>query len=239
MNREYHKWYSPHLGRDMEFLLFGHGGRPIFVFPTSMGRFYQYEDFKMIDTLGGRIESGEIQLLCADSVDEESWYNRRIPVRDRALRHNAYEAYILNELLPWYADRNGRVHDNLCVTGTSFGAYHAVNFGFKHPDRVQRIVAMSGAYSLGFLLSGGGDQEQYFNSPLDYVPNLHDDWYLSQMRRQEIILAAGSDDICRASTQQLSDELWAKAVPHWLDIWAGAWHDWPIWRDMAIKFLHG
>ena len=43
MNREYHKWYSPHLGREMEFLLFGHAGRPILVFPTSMGRYFQNE----------------------------------------------------------------------------------------------------------------------------------------------------------------------------------------------------
>ncbi len=32
MNREYHKWYSPSLGRDMELLLYGHGGTPMLVF---------------------------------------------------------------------------------------------------------------------------------------------------------------------------------------------------------------
>jgi len=29
MNREYHKWYSSRLGRDMELLVFGHGGLPV------------------------------------------------------------------------------------------------------------------------------------------------------------------------------------------------------------------
>ena len=37
MNREYHKWYSPRLGRDMELLVFGHAGLPVLVFPTSGG----------------------------------------------------------------------------------------------------------------------------------------------------------------------------------------------------------
>ncbi|MGD8805869.1 MAG: esterase, partial [Chloroflexota bacterium] len=26
MKREYHRWYSPSLGRDMELLIFGHAG---------------------------------------------------------------------------------------------------------------------------------------------------------------------------------------------------------------------
>ena len=43
MNREYHKWYSNALRRDMELLIFGHSGIPLLVFPTSMGRFFDYE----------------------------------------------------------------------------------------------------------------------------------------------------------------------------------------------------
>ena len=44
MNREYHRWYSPSLERDMELLVFGHSGARTLVFPTSMGRFFQWED---------------------------------------------------------------------------------------------------------------------------------------------------------------------------------------------------
>jgi esterase/lipase superfamily enzyme len=153
------------------------------------------------------------------------------------MRHNAYEQYIIQELLPWFADRNWGVRDNLVATGASFGAYHAVNFSFRHPELVKKIVAMSGAYSLKFLIHGDWNQEEYFNSPLDYVPNLHDDWYLSRMRGQEIILATAWDDICLDATRAMSQALWDKAVPNLLDIWNG-WHDWPLWRDMAVKFLY-
>ena len=51
MNREHHKWYSPALHRDMELLVFGHAGVPMIVFPTSMGRFYDYEDRNMIKVI--------------------------------------------------------------------------------------------------------------------------------------------------------------------------------------------
>src|SRR5438309_1523809 len=44
MRRDYIKWYSPSLHRDMELLAFGERGFPFVVFPTSGGRFYEYED---------------------------------------------------------------------------------------------------------------------------------------------------------------------------------------------------
>ena len=44
MNREYHKWFSPSLGRDMELLIFGDAGEPVIFFPTRTAHFYDYED---------------------------------------------------------------------------------------------------------------------------------------------------------------------------------------------------
>jgi len=237
MHREYHKWYSPHLYRDMELLLFGWSGRPVIAFPTSLGRFFQNEDASLIGTLAEKFDRGWLQMICVDAIDGESWYNRGISPRDRALRHNQYEQYLIHEVIPFFYERNRLVTSELNMAGASFGAYHSVNFAFRHPDMVRRIVAMSGAFSLEFLARSGYDAEVYFNSPLDYLPNLHDDWYLSRMRQQEIILPVGSEDICRASTEALSRDLWAKAVPNNLDLWGGAWHDWPWWKLMALKYL--
>jgi esterase/lipase superfamily enzyme len=221
----------------MELLLFGTGGRPVIAFPTSMGRFYQNEDFSLIRTLGDRIDAGALHIVCVDSVDSESWYNRSLPAAGRAERHRQYEQYLIEEVIPFFRQRNGNVDHDLNLTGASFGAYHAINFGFRHPDLVRRMVAMSGAYSLQSLIRADYDTQVYFNSPVDYLPNLHDDWYLSRMRQQDIVLAAGSEDICAGSTRQLSTELWAKAVPNYLDIWDGAWHDWPWWKLMVLKFF--
>ena len=41
VQRDYIREHSRALGRDMELLHFGHAGRPLLVFPTSMGRFYR------------------------------------------------------------------------------------------------------------------------------------------------------------------------------------------------------
>src|SRR4051794_9367974 len=41
MRRDYVKWHSPSLHRDMELLAYGERGFPVVVFATSGGRFYE------------------------------------------------------------------------------------------------------------------------------------------------------------------------------------------------------
>ena len=77
MYREYGSWQSPSLGRTMEFLWFGKFGRPVMLFPTSAGRFFENEDFKLTDSLADKVDAGEIQLVLVDTVNNESWYNKR------------------------------------------------------------------------------------------------------------------------------------------------------------------
>ena len=236
MNREYHKGYSQELHRDMEMLVFGQAGTPILVFPTSMGRFFEYEDRGMIGVLAGKIEGGEWQVFCPDAIDTESWYNKSAHPRIRVLRHLQYERYILHELLPYLRWRNPS--PQLTVTGCSFGGYHAVNFSLKHPDIVSACVSMSGAFDIHQFLDGYYDDDAYFNCPQDYVPNMDDDWYLSRYRQMKIVLASGEWDMCLDQNVKLSAMLNGKAVPNWLDIWGDhTEHDWPFWLRAAGKYF--
>jgi esterase/lipase superfamily enzyme len=238
VNREYHQWESPALGRTMQLLVFGHGGAPVLVFPTSMGRFNQWEDFGMVQALAHYLDQGWAQLFCVDSVDSESWYNHAVPVAVRGARHNQYERYVLDEVLPFIKGRNPTPY--LISAGCSFGAYHAANFSFKHPELVNRCLAISGAYDLHFLLDGQYDDGCYFNSPVDYLPNLSDDRYLRRYSGEGmnmILVVGGSGDICYDGTHRLADILAAKGIPHTLDVWDPAWHDWPWWKQMIVKHL--
>ena len=56
MKTEYYKDYSQNLGRDMEFKVYGHSGRPFLVFPSQDGRFFDYENNGMIDAAKDYIE---------------------------------------------------------------------------------------------------------------------------------------------------------------------------------------
>src|SRR5437667_11134757 len=101
MNREYFKGYSSELQRDMEALVFGHAGTTLLGFPTSMGKFFEYEDRGMIGVVAPKIDRGELQVFCVDGVDLESWYNKGVHPRVRVMRHLQYERYVLHEVIPF------------------------------------------------------------------------------------------------------------------------------------------
>lgn len=236
MNREYHKWYSQALGRDMEMLIHGHAGTPVLVFPTSQGRYYEYEDRGMIWALGEKLEHGGLQLYCVDSVDSESWYNRGVHPRVRVARHEQYEQYLLREVLPLIAQKNGNPH--VVTTGCSFGGYHAMNFALRHPDVVKKSIAMGAAYDMQQFLDGYYDDSCYFQSPHDYMRNMGDPWYMERYAQNFYLLITGDHDMCWNDNERLAAVLRAKGIPHQLYVWGnGTGHDWPWWQRMAQAYL--
>jgi len=146
MNREYHKWFSIRLHREMELLIFGHGGHAVLFFPTRMARFYDYENWGIVNALREKINSGELQLFCIDSVDSESFYNTAVHPDVRIARHLQYEDYVINEVLPliYNKNRSGYIE----TAGCSMGAYHAINLAMKYPWLFNKAVGISGRYDL-------------------------------------------------------------------------------------------
>ncbi len=45
-------------------------------FQLRKGASYEYEDNKMVAAVADKLDNGEIQIYCVDSVDGESWYNK-------------------------------------------------------------------------------------------------------------------------------------------------------------------
>src|SRR6202008_1305675 len=219
-----------------ELLVFGHGGVPIIVFPSSQARFYEFEDRGMVHSVGHKIDNGEIQLYCVDSLDSESWYNRNVPPRWRIARQIQYQEYILNEVLRLVRLKNGDSH--LISLGCSFGGYHAVNIALRHPDVFTGFLSMSGAFDLSNFLGSYYDQDVYFNLPMHYLPNLSDPWYFERYRRNTYILGTGWDDQCLGQKQELDRIMSSKNIPHKIYTWE-TWnsHDWPTWQRMIQEYL--
>lgn len=236
-NREYQRWYSPSLSRDMELLVLGHAGARVLVFPTSMGRFYEWEDRGMPEVLGEQIRNGWLQLFCVDSVDQESWYATWKSPGDRAWRHVQYEKYLLGEVLPFTAHRNPNPF--LIATGASFGAYHAVNFALRHPQLVGRVVGMSGLYDIRRFTDGEEDANVFANNPSHFVSHLADVGRLEALRRMDIVLATGAEDAFVENNRYLSGVLWEKGIGNALRVWDGWAHDWPYWKQMIVKYIGG
>ncbi|MFL5350997.1 esterase family protein [Archangium sp.] len=235
MNREYHRWYSSRLGRDMEVLLFGHSGEPVLLLPTSRGRFYQAEDFGLIGAIADRIQAGRYVVVCADSVDEESWFNQGLHPHERVARHAAYEQYLLHEVVPLLRSRS--TGGRLTLGGCSFGGFHTYNIGLRNPHTFQRLLSMGGKFETEDFLDGYHDESVYYHSSMQWLPGLSDAGHLAALRRVEMTLAVGEHDFCRPSNENLSKLLWSKDIGNQLAIWWGGTHDWPVWREMIQHYL--
>lgn len=242
MQRKYHKWHSQHLNREMELLQFGYGGAKVIFFPTRCARFYDYENWKVLDDIHDKITKGFLQIFCVDSIDQLSFYDNDISPSQRIKQHLKYENYIIKELIPFIDEINN--HECKIVAGCSMGAFHAINLAFKYPELFCKVVGMSGRYDLtqsmgSFkdLFDGFYNKEIYLNSPSQYLSNLKSKKILNNINKLEITLAVGETDVFLENNKFLSNILSAKNINHSLFIWDNEAHKPPYWRKMVQLYI--
>ncbi len=235
MNREYVKWDSPILDREMEMLWFGHAGRPMIWFPTSKGRFFQNEDFGLVGAVGDLVEAGRLRIACVDSVDSESFYATDRHPAERIARHDQYDAYLAREVFPWIRARTGT--DRVGTLGASFGAYHAVNFALRHPDAVDGAVGLSGKYDIHSFLDGFWNETAYFHCPTANVPNMDADW-VGKLAMEKLSIVTGETDNIVEGSKEMIRIFREKGIPHRGDIWGAPYgHDWPWWKEQIRYYV--
>ena len=229
MNREYHKWWSPCLKREMELLVFGHAGAKVLVFPTRDGRFHEYEDLRMTEALRPKIEAGQLQLFCIDGIYSESFYCNWAHPSGRMRRHMEFESYILEEVFPFMQGKNP--HECVIAHGCSMGAFLAASIAFRHPQRFAKLVAFSGRYDLtlsvenfGDLLDSYYDEMVYFYMPTHFLKGLECHDTLESIRQMDIVLVIGEEDPFLENNEYLSRILVEKSVGHHLHYWAERAH---------------
>jgi esterase/lipase superfamily enzyme len=242
MDRNYLQWYSPALQKNMELLVFGHSGTAVLFFPARMARFYDYENWKVIEALRPKIKMGHLRVYCVDSIDPEALYNTNAHPYHKIRRQLDYERYILEEVLPLIRSNDPAAY--VIAAGCSLGAYHAVNFALKHPGVFNKVVAMSGRYDLTQctghyrdLLDGYWDDQVYFNMPLQYLPNLTNEHILDQLSRVPFVLIAGKADVVLPSNLLLHQYLGSKGISSTLHLWEHEAHQAKWWRKMAAVYL--
>jgi esterase/lipase superfamily enzyme len=241
MQREYAKWHSAALNKEIELLVFGHTGTPVLFFPTRTARFYDYENWKIIDALKDRIHNGCLQVFCVDSIDIESFYGDIHPA-DKIKRHLQYEGYIINEVLPFIRSKN--TNQSLIAAGCSLGGYHAVNLAFKYPAHFTKVVGMSARYDLTIsssqfpdLLNGYFDENIYFNMPSMFVPNLDDESMLAALRKLKVVLAIGKEDPFFENNEQFERTLRNKQMDPDFFVWNEEAHRPRHWRQMVQLYI--
>jgi esterase/lipase superfamily enzyme len=240
MERTLTAWHSPALNKNMPVAIYGYYGFALLLIPTAAADYLEYERFQLIDSLRPQIDAGIVKVFSIDSINNESWMNQGVESRQKAIRHQQWNQYVFDEVIPFI-----RTHTSadtpILTCGASFGALHSANLFFKRPDIINGCIAMSGVYALTEYTRGYFDEDVYFNSPVHYLPNLNDHAILEQIRKSNhihILSGSGAYEDPQAA-RQLAGILHGKSIRYDLSIWGPEWtHDWPTWRAMLPNDLH-
>jgi esterase/lipase superfamily enzyme len=225
-------------------IAYGHYGRPVLVFPSEQGRAWDFESNGMVGAVADLIDAGRVKLYCVDSADGFSWSNASEPIEERARRHDGYERWILDAVVPWIADDSGGSVE-IATLGCSLGAYHAANIALRHADVFPLALCLSGNYDpTDWKAWGDPGDATYFHNPMAYVGNLHGehlDWLRNQVSLL-LVVGQGSWEVdptgSLPSTRAFAELLSSKGIRHELDVWGyDIPHDWPSWRAQLRHHL--
>lgn len=245
MEMQYYKWYSQALGREMEFKIYGHGGRPVLFIPCQDGRFFDFENYKMIDVWAPWLEAGQVMVCAVDTIDQETWSNEQGDPRWRICRHEQWIRHITDEIVPFFRqvvnDHNGwSGYPGVMTFGCSLGATHAANLFFRRPDLFDGLLALSGIYTAEYGFGSYMDDLVYENSPVHYLggmPADHPYIGLYNLKKAVICVGQGPWELPE-STRQMKNIFDAKGINAWVDFWGyDCSHDWYWWYRQVEYFV--
>lgn len=223
----------------MPLVTYGHYGFALLLVPTAAADFLEYERFQLIEELRPLIEAGKMKVYSINSMNNESWLNNSMDPRDKVVRHNQFNEYVYNEVIP-FIKNNTSWDTPLYISGASFGALHSMNLFLKRPELLNGVIAMSGVYDLTEYTKGYFDDDVYFNSPQHYMPNLTDHGVLEQIRQTNhlhIFTGSGPYEAPHAA-KSFAGILYDKGINYQLDVWGHDWpHDWNTWRAVLPHYL--
>ena len=240
MQIQYHKHYSGHLNRDMEFKVYGHGGKPVLFIPCQAGRFFDFENFHMIDHWAQWIEEGRCTVYSIDTIDNEAWAAQGADNRWRTENHERWYHYVVDEMVPTIHSMSGL--QGIMTFGASMGAMHAANLFFRRPDLFDGVFAISGLYDAPEFFGDYMDDLLYNNCPVNYLANMPwDHHYIDMYNNRKILIVVGQgkwEGPLIESTRRLDAVLRSKGIRAQVDYWGyDVDHDWPWWYKMVAHYV--
>lgn len=230
---------SKNLEKEVDIIVYGHFGFTLMLFSTFEDDASENEQNGLIESIYPFIKKGKIKVFSVPTNCKASWLSQDKSAEDKSKCHFFYNNFIIEEVLPAIYDSCGTIVP-IITAGASNGAYQAVNTYFRRPDLFLGTIAMSGNYNLELLTNGYFDENCYFNSPVHYLPNLHDNYWLTFLKsRHHVYLISGCGHGENPdSSVHLSSILSNKAIPHQLDIWGPEWsHNFDSWKTMLPQFI--
>jgi len=241
MFRQHEMIPSAAMGRRVHLWRYGHFGPPLVAFPSASGMAHEWEAHGMVEALSDWLEAGKLKLYTVESNVSEAWTRKENPPEWRIKRHQLYERFVLEDLVPYIRHDCQKSDIPIALTGTSLGAFYAANFALKQPVIFRYALCMSGRYDATWMSDGFNNSDIYFNNPMAYVQGIQGE-YLEMIRRHtKLVLVCGQgkwEDGNIEDAQNFARVLEAKGIPHRLDLWGhDVSHQWSWWQRQARVHL--
>lgn len=232
--------YSQSLNREMKINVYGHYGLSILFFPATTSKSDEIEEAGLIDAIEPFIRIGKCKIFCISTVEDELWVkNKQSEPIHISHQHFNFNKYIEEDCVPYiYGQCGGPVP--ILTAGASIGAYHSANTFFRRPDIFLGTIAISGKYDITEYTGEYFDDNCYYNSPVHYLPNLNDNYWITFLHsRRHIYLASGSGEgEFPEKTKILDDILTDKGFRHRNELWGVDYgHNYKSWIEIFKYFI--
>jgi len=233
-------FYSQNLQRTVEIPVYGHYGFALVMFPALSDSALIYEENGTIDKIKPFLNKGKCRVFAVPSINEETWFTEKLSNEEKSKQFLAYNNFISDELVPMiYAKCNGPVPIITC--GASIGGFLAANSYFRRPDCFYGAISMSGFFNIEYITNYYFDDNCYYNSPVHYLPNLNDSYWLSFLKsKHHVYLYSGSgENEFPHNTENLAKLLKEKEIKHSCEIWGSEYgHNFDTWNEMLFNILN-
>ena len=245
METNYFEFYRNNLNRNMPIKVYGQKGKPILFIPCQDGHFYDFENFKMLDTFSSFIDSDECMVFAIDTIDIETWSAKDNDPYYRIRHHEEWINYITRELVPFIREYTNKKNNwdgypGIMTFGMSMGATHALNLYLRFPDLFDRCLALSGVYNASFFLGDYMDEIVYQNSATDYMSHMENGHpFIEKYNEHKAVVCVGKGAWEEPwSTYFLDEQFHRLGINIWVDYWGeDVNHDWPWWHKQVPYFL--
>ncbi|MGB9772196.1 MAG: hypothetical protein ACPLX7_09540 [Candidatus Kapaibacteriota bacterium] len=208
---------SNELGKELDLRVFGKYGFTILAFPCVSDEYNEKVDNIFVESVKSFLVNGLFRIVYVPTVENRIWKNS-MAWKLRSELHMRYNNFLINEVLP-NVFRLAGSPSPIITFGCGESGYFAANTYFRHPDIFYGTIAIDAYYDIRFL-SGfdNWDDNCYFNSPIHFLKNLEEEYWLIHLRAKKqvhiIALNDADNSIAIEQAKELSSILNHKRITH-------------------------
>jgi esterase/lipase superfamily enzyme len=206
---------SQNLERETKLTIFGSYGFILLAFPLVGDEYDEQVDSRFVEGVSDYIKNGIFRIVYVPTIENRIWKNADKSLEERSGLHFKYNSFLVDEVLPKIFRMAGSPTP-IITFGCGESGYFAGNSFFRHPDLFYGTILIDAFFDIRRLCGDYFDTNCYFNSPLDFLPKLEEEYWLIHLRtRKHIYLCVDEkDDFSASQATQLSQILNNKSIKH-------------------------